>query len=306
MAPAEEARLRRIRPALERRARILDGIRAFFRQEGFLEVETPVLLPHVAPEEFIDPFGVGGWFLSTSPEMHMKRLLAAGYGDMFQITRCFRRGESGRLHNPEFTMIEWYRVGADCLAITEDTERLVLAVAGDLGLGPALRYQGQEIDLTRPWPRITVREAFLRSAGWDPVSQLDPERFDLDLVDKVMPAFDRNRPTVLMEYPAANASMARLKPGDRTVAERAEVFIGGLELSNAYSELTDPGELALRFREAQQARGDGRQPLPESFLQAMARLPACGGIALGVDRLVMLLCDAASIDDVVAFPRDLA
>jgi lysyl-tRNA synthetase class 2 len=136
--------------------------------------------------------------------------------------------------------------------------------------------------------------------------QLDPERFDLDLVDKVMPAFDRTRPTVLMEYPAANASMARLKPGDRTVAERAEVFIGGLELSNAYSELTDAAELEQRFREAIGERGEGRRPLPESFLQAMASLPACGGIALGVDRLVMLLCDAASIDDVVAFPRKLA
>jgi elongation factor P--(R)-beta-lysine ligase len=306
MSRAEDTRLRRIKVSLERRALILDSIRAFFKREGFLEVETPVLLPHVAPEQFIDPFAVDGWFLSTSPEMHMKRLLAAGYGDMFQITRCFRRGESGRLHNPEFTMIEWYRVGADYMAITEDTERLVLAVAGDLGLDAALRYQGQEIDLTRPWPRMTVREAFLRSAGWDPVLQLDPERFDLDLVDKVMPAFDRTRPTVLMEYPAANASMARLKPGDRTVAERAEVFIGGLELSNAYSELTDAAELEQRFREAIGERGEGRRPLPESFLQAMASLPACGGIALGVDRLVMLLCDAASIDDVVAFPRKLA
>lgn len=304
MAPAEEARLRRIRPALERRARILDGIRAFFRQEGFLEVETPVLLPHVAPEEFIDPFGVGGWFLSTSPEMHMKRLLAAGSGDLFQVTRCFRRGERGRLHNPEFTMLEWYRGGAGYLKIIEDTERLVLEVAAGLGLGPAIRYQGRAIDLSRPWPRTTVREAFLRSAGWDPVSRLDPERFDLDLVDRVMPAFDPGRPTVLLEYPAANAAMARLKPGDPAVAERGEVFVGGMELANAYSELTDAGELERRFREALRERGEGERPLPENFLRAVSRLPACGGIALGVDRLVMLLCDAAAIDDVVAFPFD--
>ncbi len=306
MAPAEDARLRRIRPALERRARILDGIRTFFRGEGLLEVETPVLLPQVAPEQFIDPFGVGGWFLSTSPEMHMKRLVAAGYGDLFQVTRCFRRGERGRLHNPEFTMLEWYRAGADYLKIIEDTERLVLAVAAGFGLGSAIRYQGREISLVRPWPRTTVKEAFLRSAGWDPVSQPDAERFDLDLVDRVMPDFPPDRPMVLMEYPAHGASMARLKAGDRTVAERAEVFVGGLELANAYSELTDAGELAQRFREVSQERGEGQRPLPESFLQAMARLPACGGIALGVDRLVMLLCDAASIDEVVAFPRELA
>lgn len=306
MVPAEDARLRRIRANLERRARALDSVRSFFRQEGFLEVETPILLPCVAPEQFIDPFAMDGWFLSTSPEMHMKRLLAAGYGNLFQITHCFRRGERGRLHNPEFTMIEWYRAGAGYMEIIEDTERLVTAVAGDLGLGGAIPYQGRRIDLARPWPRVSVREAFLRSAGWDPVSRLDPERFDLDLVDRVMPAFDPGRPTVLMDYPAANASMARLKPGDRAVAERAEVFIGGLELANAYSELTDAGELEQRFREALEERGEGARPLPESFLQAVARLPACGGIALGVDRLVMLLCDAASIDEVVAFPREMA
>lgn len=306
MVPAEEARLRRIRANLERRAGILDGIRSFFKQEGFLEVETPILLPCVAPEQFIDPVAVDGWFLSTSPEMHMKRLLAAGYGNLFQIGRCFRKGERGRLHNPEFTMIEWYRAGAGYMDIIQDTERLVLAVAGGLGLGPDIRYQGRQIDLSRPWPRVSVKEAFLRSAGWDPASRLDPERFDLDLVDRVMPAFDPGRPTVLMDYPAANASMARLKPEDRGVAERAEVFIGGLELANAYSELTDAPELAGRFLKEMEQRGEGGRPLPVSFLQAVARLPACGGIALGVDRLVMLLCDAASIDDVVAFPRELA
>ncbi len=306
MSRPEDARLRRIRANLQRRARILDSIRAFFKREGFLEVETPVLLPQVAPEQFIDPFNVDGWALSTSPEMHMKRLLAAGYGNVFQITHCFRKGERGRLHNPEFTMIEWYRLDSGYMDIIDDTERLVLAVAGDLGLGTAIRYQGREIDLSRPWPRTTVRDAFRRSAGWDPVSVLDPERFDLDLVDKVMPAFAPDRPTVLMDYPAANASMARLKPGDRTVAERAEAFIGGLELANAYSELTDAAELAQRFLRVTDETGGTRRPLPESFLQAVDCLPACGGIALGVDRLVMLLCDAASIDDVVAFPRDLA
>ena len=201
-------------------------------------------------------------------------------------------------------MLEWYRGGAGYLKIIEDTERLVLEVAAGLGLGPAIRYQGREIDLSRPWPRTTVREAFLRSAGWDPVSRLDPERFDLDLVDRVMPAFDPGRPTVLLEYPAANAAMARLKPGDPAVAERGEVFVGGMELANAYSELTDAGELERRFREALRERGEGERPLPESFLRAVSRLPACGGIALGVDRLVMLLCDAAAIDDVVAFPFD--
>ena len=308
MSRAETSRLKQIKANLERRARILDGIRAFFKREGSLEVETPLLVPQAAPEQFIDPFSVNGWFLSTSPEMHMKRLMAAGYGNVFQITHCFRKGERGQLHNPEFTMLEWYRVGADYLGIIEDTERLVLAVAGDLGLGSTIRYQGRDIDLSRPWPRITVSKAFRKSADWDPVLRHDPERFDLDLVDKVMPGFSVNRPTVLLDYPAANASMARLKPGNKKVAERTEVFIAGLELANAYTELTDAAELEKRFREVVEETGDSgsHRPMPRRFLKAMADLPACGGIALGVDRLVMLLCDAASIDEVVAFPRELA
>jgi lysyl-tRNA synthetase class 2 len=308
MSRSETLRLKQIKANLERRAIILDGIRAFFKKEGFLEVETPLLVPQAAPEQFIAPFTVNGWFLSTSPEMHMKRLLASGYGSVFQITHCFRKGERGRLHNPEFTMLEWYRIDADYLRIIEDTEKLVLAVAGGLGLGSSIRYQGQDVDMSCPWPRVTVSKAFGKSADWDPVLRLDPERFDLDLVEKVMPGFAPDRPTVLIDYPAANASMARLKPGDRKVAERAEVFIGGLELANAYTELTDAAELEKRFREVIEEAGDaeGHRPMPRRFLKAMVDLPACGGIALGVDRLVMLLCDAASIDEVVAFPRELA
>ena len=308
MSRAETSRLKQIKANLERRALILDSIRAFFKKEGLLEVETPLLVPQAAPEQFIAPFTVNGWFLSTSPEMHMKRLLAAGYGSVFQVTHCFRKGERGQLHNPEFTMLEWYRVDAGYLQIIDDTERLVLAVAGDLGLGTTIHYQGEDIALARPWPRTTVSHAFQKSAGWDPVLRLDPERFDLDLVDKVVPGFSGNRPTVLMDYPAANASMARLKPGDRKVAERAEVFVAGLELANAYTETTDAAELEKRFREVIEETGDseGPRPMPRRFLKAMADMPACGGIALGVDRLVMLLCDAASIDEVVAFPREMA
>ena len=153
-----------------------------------------------------------------------------------------------------------------------------------------------------------MSKAFRKSAGWDPILRPDEEWFDLDLVDNVMPDFAPDRPTVLLEYPAANASMARLKPGDPKVAERAEVFIAGLELANAYTELTDAAEMEKRFREVIGETGDseGHRPMPSRFLEAMAEMPACGGIALGVDRLVMLLCDAASIDEVVAFPREVA
>src|SRR4030043_377667 len=220
MPREDSSRLSRLKHNLKLRALILDGIRDFFRSEGFLEVETPLHVKTVAPEQYISPFTVDDCFLSTSPELHMKRLLAAGYIKIFQICHCFRKNERGQLHNPEFTMLEWYRVGADYMRIIEDTEKLVLAIAKKLHLGSTIRYQGIEINLKRPWHRIPVREAFPDSAGWDPFEQHDPERFDIDLVEKVIPSFPRIRPTVLLDYPAAMASLSRLKPGTPKVAER--------------------------------------------------------------------------------------
>jgi lysyl-tRNA synthetase class 2 len=202
-------------------------------------------------------------------------------------------------------MLEWYRVGADYIQIIKDTEKLVLAIAARLGLGTIVRYQGKKIDLALPWPRITVREAFLNSAGWDPFVSLDSEKFDIDLVEKVIPCFDPKRPTVLLDYPAAMASLAKLRPGKPPVAERAEVFIGGLELANAYSELTDAAEQKKRFRqEIESIKKEGKRSpvMPRRFLKAMVNLPECGGNALGVDRLVMLFCDARSVDEVISFP----
>lgn len=305
MARDETSRLHRLKANLERRAIICDIIRAFFRSEGFLEVETPLLVSAVAPERHIEPFTISSLFLSTSPEMHMKRLLSAGYSKIFQLCHCFRKSELGQSHNPEFTILEWYRVGADYLKIVDDTERLILAIAEGLGLGATITYQRKKIDLTPPWPRISVRDAFLKLAGWDPLQRLDAKRFDVDLVEKVVPGFDPKRPTVLLDYPAAMASLARLSPSNRAVAERAEVFIGGLELANAYSELADPVEQRRRFRveiESMKKAGRSDFAMPERFLRAVRKLPECGGNALGVDRVVMLFCDASSIDEVISFP----
>jgi len=309
MTRDESSRLLKIKANLERRALILDAIRAFFRDEGFLEVETPLITPAVAPEQYIDPFRVDSWFLSTSPELHMKRLLASGYREIYQICHCFRKSERGQLHNPEFTMLEWYRVGADYLKIIEDTERLVLAIAAKLGLGSTIRYRGNKIALSSPWHRVAVREAFLLSAGWDPFERLDAKRFDTDLVEKVIPSFASNRPTVLLDYPVAMASLSRLRQGNPPVAERAEVFIGGLEIANAYSELTDAAEQERRFRqeiESLEKQGKKDFKMPQGFLAALPDLSSCGGNALGVDRLVMLFCDADSIDEVITFPWESA
>jgi elongation factor P--(R)-beta-lysine ligase len=307
MSLEESSRLSRIKSKLECRAKIIDGIRAFFYKEGFLNVDTPVRVPAVAPEQFIDPYTSEGWFLSTSPELQMKRLLSAGYDKIFQICHCFRRGERGQHHNPEFTMLEWYRANADYTKIIDDTERLVSNLAYDSGFGPILTYQKQKIDLSLPWPEITVREAYTQWAGWDPWSHFNGQRFDDDLVEKVIPHFPKDRPIVIKDYPAECASLARLKPGYPPVAERAEIFIGGLEIANGYSELNDPAEQEKRFKlEMDQMKLAGKPAVwPDKFLKAINRMPECTGIALGIDRLVMLFCDASSIDDVIAFPADL-
>jgi len=291
---------------LECRASILDGVRAFFYREGFIEIETPLRVPAVAPEQFITPYTSEGWFLSTSPELQMKRLLSAGYERIFQICHCFRKDECGRQHNPEFTMLEWYRAGAGYLKIIEDTERLVLDLSTRFCTGHVLNYQGNRIDLTPPWPRVTVSEAYLGWAGWDPLRDFDGQRFDDDMVDKIMPRFAAKRPTVILDYPAECAALARLRPDNPRVAERAEVFIAGLEIANAYSELNDAEEQEERFKlEIEEMSSKGKPAvLPRKFLDAVRDLPECGGIALGVDRLAMLFCDAASIEDVIAFPAD--
>ncbi len=305
----DEQRLIHVKPNLQRRALIYQFTRAFFQEQDFLEVETPIRVPAVAPERYIVPFVSEDWFLSTSPELHMKRLLAAGYNRLFQVSRCFRKGEQGRQHSSEFTMLEWYRTGADYTQMVNDTEQLVVKLASKLQLGSKIQYRGQNIDLTLPWPRITVRDAFLGAAGWDPIAEPDSLRFDIDLVTKVLPSFALDRPTVLLDYPAAMASLACLKPNEPGVAERAEVFMGGLELANTYSELRDAKEQERRFREEieqiQRERGQ-KMAMPLRFLEAVARLPKCGGIALGMDRLVMLLCNADSISEVVAFTVDTA
>jgi len=309
MIEDDRNRLIRLKPNLQRRASIYEFTRAFFREQGFLEVETPVRVPTVAPELYITPFESEAWLLSTSPELHMKRMVAAGYDRLFQTSHCFRSGERGRLHNPEFTLLEWYRAGADYRQMIQDIEQLVVTLAGKLGFSNKLKYRGQDIDISLPWPRVTVRDAFLHAAGWDPVAKPDPLRFDTDLVTKVLPSFTLSRPTVLMDYPAAMASLARLKPDEASVAERAEVFIGGLELANIYSELRDAWEQERRFHEEieQIYKEQGQQrAMPQRFLEAVTHLPDCGGAALGMDRLVMLLCNVDSIDEVIAFTVDTA
>jgi elongation factor P--(R)-beta-lysine ligase len=307
MTEDESQRLEYLSSNLKRRAFIYQITRDFFNKQGFLEVETPVRSPAIAPEKEITPIESEGWFLSTSPELYMKRLLAAGYDRIFQFNHCFRKGERGAYHNPEFSLLEWYRQGVNYSQMMQDTEQMVAAIAAALGTGKTLKYRDNTIDLSLPWERITVSQAFQKYAGWDPTNDPDMRRFDEDTVLKVVPNLNPHRPVFLIDYPAPMASLARLKPGNPRVAERVELFIGGLELANAYSELVNQKEQEIRFRkEIEQIKKEQNRvaPMPEKFIKAVAHLPECAGNALGMDRLVMLFCNAARIDEVMPFTVD--
>lgn len=295
--------LARKRPALEKRARIVQAIRAFFIAEAFLEIETPQRIPANAPELHIDAVASGDWFLQTSPELCMKRLLAAGYERLFQICRCWRAGERGHRHLPEYSMLEWYRSDCDYRQLMEDCEQLL----GALVPNEELTWQGTRIDLTPPWPRLTVAEAFTRFSDISLADALATDRFDEVISLQIEPQLPSKRPVFLTEYPAEHAALARRKAANPKVAERFELYIGGLELANAFSELNDPQEQRQRFDdEERQRRAAGKTPYPppEPFLNELGNLRDAAGIALGVDRLVMLLCNHDSIDEVTAFPPE--
>jgi len=299
----------RIRPGLELRARVLRAIRRFFEAGGYLEVETPLRLPAPAPEAHIEPVPCAGGWLHTSPELCMKRLLAAGYPRIYQICRCFRAGERGGRHLPEFTLLEWYTAAQDYRALMDQTEALVRHVAREAGAASRLTFQGRAIDLEAPFQRLSVAEAFQRHTDRSAAAALADERFDELMGLAIEPRLGWDRPVLLHDYPAACAALARRRADDPSVAERFELYIAGLELCNGFGELTDPLEQRARFQEElarRAAAGRPATPLPEPFLAALAHMPPAAGNALGVDRLVMLLADTLAIDDVTAFtPEEL-
>jgi lysyl-tRNA synthetase class 2 len=310
-------------------------LRRFFASQGYLEVETPLLVPapgmepHITAFEapFVPETDIGrprSLYLHTSPEYAMKRLLAEGAGPIFQICKVFRNGEVSPTHNPEFTMLEFYRPNADYHAIMGDLEQALAeagrsVTGGEPGADPAF--------FTRlPYERITVRDAVLRATGVDlraypdgpslkraaeavgvrtgDATSFDDVFFHLFL-QKVERGLGHERPTFLIEYPASMASLSRLKPGDPSVAERVELYAKGLELANGFSELTDAVEQRARLGEEQELRralGRPVYPLDERFLQAVGRMPPSAGVAVGLDRILMLLMGVSSITDVLLFP----
>lgn len=298
-----------IRKNLQLRADILAAIRGFFRCNDYLEVETPYRIPAPAPEAHIDAQPSGSWYLHTSPELCMKQLLAAGYPRVYQICKCFRKSERGNQHLPELTMLEWYTAGDSYLGMMEQCEALIGSIVQGLGRSHELSYQGDRVDLTPPWDRLSVSQAFVKYARISTEESLEKGIFDETLALSVEPYLGNARPLFLYDYPAACGSLARLKAGSTHLAERFELYIHGIEICNAFSELTDANEQRVRFEkemELRKAMGKAVYPLPELFLKSLEKMPPAAGNALGVDRLVMLLADTAIIDDVIAFtPEEL-
>lgn len=272
-------------------------------------MDTPLLIPAPAPEAHIDAIRAGGLYLHTSPELCMKRLLAAGYPKIFQICHCWRSGERGSRHLPEFTMLEWYRAHGDYTDLMTDCVELIRAIASVCNTENSIDYHGRHIELCGEWEKMTVREAFRRYTSTTMEKALQDGLFDDLMTDAIEPQLGCQRPTFICDYPAQRGALARLKSDDNSVAERFELYIAGIELANAFSELTDAAEQRQRFLEeaaCREGRGESPYPMPEPFLAELGCMPPSAGIALGMDRLIMLLTGAETIDAVVPFaPEEL-
>ncbi|MBK8258230.1 MAG: EF-P lysine aminoacylase GenX [Polyangiaceae bacterium] len=298
---------------LAARAALLRTIREFYDARHFVEVDTPSLVPSPGLDLHLDAFEVpGSGYLITSPEYQMKRLLVGGIPRCFQIARCFRRSEKGDRHNPEFLMLEWYRAFSTMEEVMVDTEELVRFAASQISGGTEIEVDGVQVDLGAPFERLTVARAFERYAGIDEERALtmahdDEDKFFRILVERVEPKIAQNKRAVfLTHYPAKQASLARLSPTDPRVAERFELYVGGLELCNGFGELTDPKEQRARFerdQEERRAQNKPVYPIDERFIHALEEgMPRAAGNALGVDRLLAVCLGEKSIFDVMGFP----
>ena len=302
---------------VKRRAELFDGIRGFFRERGVIEVDTPVLSAAAVTDPHIhslhtDVQGID-WpcYLHTSPEFPMKRLLAAGSGDIYQICKVFRQGEIGRNHNPEFTLLEWYRCGYDHHQLMDEMAELLAAVAAPTAVKSALRISYHDafsslagIDVEADLPALTQQISTLSKRPPDGLEDKN-EWLDWAMGAYVAPQFPTDRFTFLFDYPADQAALARVRQGDPAVAERFEVFWGELELANGFHELADAEEQLVRFERENAVRGDRAMhvvPIDHRLIGALrAGLPDCAGVALGIDRLLMVLLSKQCISDVITF-----
>ncbi|TCV97577.1 lysyl-tRNA synthetase class 2 [Luteibacter rhizovicinus] len=307
--------------AHRRRAAVYHQIRAFFAERRVLEVETPILSAAANTDPNIESFstrfsghvdaGPRERWLRTSPEFPLKRLLAAGIGDCYELGRVFRNGEAGGRHNPEFTMLEWYRVGFDHRRLAKEVVDLIERLGVEAGrkldvLETTYRDVFQYALSIDP---LTADESTLRAPlamfGVNPDGLRRDDWLDLLMTHLIQPRFHRDQITVIHDYPASQCALARIRAGDPPVAERFEVYLGVYELANGYHELNDPVEQRQRFERdnaRRLERGDEALPIDEHLLDALAALPDCAGVAMGIERLLMCLGDTDAIADVLAFP----
>ncbi|KKR05489.1 MAG: tRNA synthetase class II (D K and N), lysyl-tRNA synthetase, class II [Candidatus Peregrinibacteria bacterium GW2011_GWC2_39_14] len=317
---------------LEIRAKIIKAIREFFWHNKFIETDTPIMVAHPGMEPYLDPFKTQfksergetqDMYLITSPEYAMKRLLASGFKNIFQITHTFRNKEVSATHNPEFAMLEWYRTNADYKDIMRDTENMIFDVCRRVFKKSKIKYQGVEIDLKPPFERLSVVEAFKKYAGVDKKTLEDEkllkvivikkgysksktmdysDAFFLIFLNEIERKLGAKKPVFLYDYPLCMAALSKQSKKDKKYAERFELYIAGLELANAFSELIDAKEQRVRLEDEQEMRRRLKKEvysIDEKFISALEYMSESGGIALGVDRLVMLFTDSTKIDDIM-------
>jgi len=319
-----------------KRIKINNLIRDFFSKKGFLEMQTPTLVKCAGQEPYLTPMEVKfknekneeyKGFLITSPEYSLKKLLVAGFKKIFEMARVFRSNESfGGTHNSEFTMLEWYRADSNYQKIMKDVEQLVFFLNKNINHSNYLIYQGQKIELTPPWPKITIKKAFSKYANinLDKMQNLKTFKrhiknksyfmdsddwndiFYLIFLNEIESRLPKDKPIIIYDYPLSQASLAKRKNKKSFYAERFEVYIAGLELANAFSELTDPKEQYKRFKKEQILRKKMKKsfiPIDKDLIHALElKLPPSGGIALGLERLQMLLLNIKDINDLLPFP----
>ena len=262
-------------------------------------------IPAPIPEAHIDLFHSEGWYLQSSPEICMKRLSASGYDNIFQICKCFRKEERGDRHLTELTMLEWYARDFSYMDIANQCRLMIQYIAKSLNIKDGcILYGNSRIDIFRPWSYLTIKEAFERYSPTGLEKAMMENSFDEIMTFEIEPRLGNTSPTIIYDYPASMAALAKLKPDNKDIAQRFEIYIAGIELANGFTELTDPVEQRLRFKKEinlRQLRKKPSTPMPEKFLDALPHMPDTAGIALGIDRLIMLFTNSPSIDDVVAF-----
>ena len=278
---------------------ILNSIKSFFILKGFSEVSTPIVIKSPFPEPYIDAIPIGNKYYRTSPELHMKILLSKGEKKIFEIGPCYRKGESGKLHREQFTMLEWYEVGADYKTLLSFTQELLMFIVKDITGETEICYNGNIIDFSSQYDFISIDEAFAKFANITAEDALEKGLFEDLLNSKIEPKLSLNKPVVLIDYPAELAALAKLKSTNTLLAARWELYLAGIEIANTYTELTDVEEHKYRFAKFAKKRrelGAIEYPVDPEFLLALKEgIPDSAGCALGIDRLIMILTDSDSI-----------